>query len=132
MEKIGLTRSIATLMESVQLATKLECSFEISENIDLIPIAIQTHIFRIIQECINNTIKHSGATGLKLVINKKNNDYVLQYQDNGSGLKIKKQHLGIGLQSIQERVKIINGTIDIESGNEGGFILFLKFKSPKV
>jgi two-component system NarL family sensor kinase len=132
LEKIGLTRSIATIMESVQSATKLECSFEIAEKTDLLPLSVQTHIFRIIQECINNTIKHSGATGLKLMIQEKNDDYVLNYQDNGAGFKIKKYHIGIGLQSIQERAKIIYGTIDIDGGNENGFKLILKFSNTKA
>ena len=129
LEKIGLGRSVAALMESVQVATKMECSFEISNTIEELPIAIQTHLFRIIQECNKNTIKHSGATGLKLSIVEKGGEFVLLYQDNGTGLKIKKQQIGIGLLSMQERAKIINGSIDIDDKAEKGFKLMLKFKS---
>lgn len=129
LEKIGLGRSVAALMESVQLATKMECSFEISDVVEKLTIATQTHLFRIIQECTNNTIKHSGATGLKISIVEKGGEFVMVYQDNGTGLKIKKQHLGIGLLSMQERAKIINGSIDIDDKAEKGFKLILKFKS---
>lgn len=128
LETIGLARSVATLMENIQSATKLECSFDIANQVEQLPIAIQTHVFRIIQECTNNTIKHSGATGLKISITQKAGEFVFIYQDNGSGLKIKKHHLGIGLLSMQERSKIINGTIDIDDKAEKGFKLILKFK----
>lgn len=128
LEKIGLGRSVAALMESIQSATKMECSFEISNEIEALPIAIQTHLFRIIQECTNNTIKHSGASGLKLSISEKSGEFLLLYQDNGTGLKMKKQHPGIGLLSMQERAKIINGSIDIDDKVEKGFKLILKFK----
>lgn len=129
LEKIGLGRSVAALMESVQAATKMECSFEISDAVEKLTIATQTHLFRIIQECTNNTIKHSGATGLKISIAEKGGDFIFVYQDNGTGLKIKKQNLGIGLLSMQERAKIINGSIDIDDKAEKGFKLILKFKS---
>ncbi len=132
LEKIGLDRSVAALMESIQGATKMECSSEITEEVQLLPIHTQTHLFRIIQECANNTIKHSGATGLKISITENNRDFVLTYQDNGSGLKVKKNHLGIGLLSMQERAKIINGSFDIDEKLEKGFKLILKFRSPKT
>ena len=128
LEKIGLGRSVAALMESIQSATKMECSFEIPNGVEALPISIQTHLFRIIQECTNNTIKHSGASGLKLSISEKGEEFALLYQDNGTGIKNKKQHLGIGLLSMQERAKIINGSIDIDDKVEKGFKLILKFK----
>ncbi len=128
LEKIGLARSVAALMESIQSAIKLECSFEITDSVELLPVTIKTHIFRIIQECTNNTIKHSQATGLKISIIEKSGEFILLYLDNGIGLKIKKQHLGIGLLSIHERTKIINGTIDIDDKADKGFKLIIKFR----
>jgi len=129
--KIGLSRLIAVLMENIQSNTSLECSFEVTEDAQYLPLNIQTHIFRIIQECTNNTIKHSGATGLKISITEKNNDYTLLYQDNGKGIKIKTDNNGIGLNAIRERAKIIDGTIEIDEKAEKGFKLILRFKSVK-
>lgn len=131
LEKIGLTRAIASLMENVQNATKLECSYEITEKEKELPIDIKTHIYRIIQECTNNTIKHSGATGLKISIQEKDGKFVLIYQDNGAGIKVKKDHIGIGLLSMQERAKIINGYLEIDDKTQKGFKLILKFKPLK-
>ncbi len=128
LEKIGLTRAIASLMENIQNATKLECSYEITEKEKELSIDVKTHLYRIIQECTNNTIKHSGASGLKITIKEKEGEYRLKYLDNGSGLKTKKDHVGIGLLSMQERAKIINGYLEIDDKTQKGFKLILKFK----
>lgn len=127
LEKIGLVRSIARLSENIQSSANIECSFDITEKVELLNIATKTHIYRILQECTNNTIKHSKASALKIEITENNGDYVLQYQDNGIGLN-GKQKSGLGLLSIKERAKIINGQVNIEDKLNKSFKLTLKFK----
>jgi signal transduction histidine kinase len=129
LEKIGLIRSVASLMQDLQSVKGLECSYEIDESVLTLSINIQTNIYRIIQECVNNTIKHSGATGLKVSIIKTNDEYEFLYLDNGIGIKNKRKSEGIGLLSILERAKILNGSVEIDDKNEKGFKLILKFKN---
>lgn len=126
LEKIGLVRSIARLMENVQNASKLECSFEVSDRVDTLPIGTKTHLYRILQECTNNTIKHAKASALKISISEKNDEFLLIYQDNGIGLTTKQKN-GLGLLSIKERAKIINGTVSFEDKLNKSFKLTLKF-----
>ncbi|MES2132082.1 MAG: sensor histidine kinase [Bacteroidota bacterium] len=127
LEKIGLVRSIASLSESVQSSTGIECSFDITEAVETLSLTVKTHLYRILQECTNNTIKHSGATALKISISEKNNEFTLVYQDNGSGLG-NKQHKGLGLLSLDKRVKMINGSVHTEDKPSKSFKLTLKFK----
>lgn len=126
LEKIGLVRSIARLTENIQSSTKTECSFDVSEKVDELPIYTKTHIYRILQECTNNTIKHAKASALKISITEKNNEFNLVYQDNGIGLTTKQKN-GLGLLSIQERAKIINGVVNFENRTNKSFKLTLKF-----
>lgn len=128
LEKIGLSRAIANLLENVQANTQLQCSFEIDESVEKSSLQTKTHLFRIIQECINNTIKHANASALKLTIQERNGYFELSYKDNGQGLKIRKNHLSLGLQSIQERAKIIHGNLELSEKSEKGFRLILTFK----
>jgi signal transduction histidine kinase len=128
LEKIGLVRAVASLMQELQNVKGLECSYDIDEAILEASKDIQTNIYRIIQECVNNTIKHAGATGLKVTINKAGNEYLMTYVDNGTGIKNKRNVPGIGLLSINERAKIINGHVEIDEKNDKGFRLMLKFK----
>ena len=128
LEKIGLTRSIARLTEGIQESTKIESSFDITEKIEDLPLQTKTHIYRIVQECSNNTIKHAQATALKIEISEKNNEFVLIYQDNGIGLS-NKQKSGLGLLSIAERTKIINGSFNFENKTNKSFKLTVKFSA---
>lgn len=128
LEKIGLARSVAALMTAVQNSTNLECSFDIADEVQQLTILVQTHLFRILQECVNNTLKHSNASGLKIVIEKKGNEFTLTYQDNGKSAKSKKKMDGIGLLSIKERANIIGAMIHANDITEKGFKLVLKFK----
>lgn len=126
LEKIGLVRSIARLMENMQASSKLECSFDVTKRVDDLSITTKTHIYRILQECTNNTIKHANASALKISISENDNDFVLIYQDNGIGLT-EKQKNGLGILSIQERTKIINGSVSFENKSNKSFKLTLKF-----
>ena len=129
LEKIGLVRSVARLVENIQASTKLECSFEVADDVDQLPINTKTHLYRILQECVNNTIKHSGASALKISITKKNDEFELIYQDNGKGIEDQKEINGIGMFSIKERAKIIHGTLHFNDKNQKGFKLILKFRN---
>lgn len=129
LEKIGLKRAIAGLAESVQNNHHIECSFDVNENADQIPSETATHVFRIIQECLNNTIKHSGSSALKIAIsNKDTNNFELVYMDNGNWKNTNLKDPGVGLLSIRERSKIIKGHLEIDENNNKGFKLNLKFK----
>ena len=128
LEKIGLVRSIARLTEGIQSSTKIECSFDISENVETLSLQTKTHIYRILQECSNNTIKHAKASALKIEITEHNHEFVLVYQDNGIGINAKQKN-GLGLLSIKERAKIINGVVNFENKTNKSFKLTLKFSA---
>lgn len=128
LEKIGLIRSIARLMENIQSSSKIECSFDVTEKVEEMSLQTKTHIYRILQECTNNTIKHAQATALKTSITEKNNEFTLVYQDNGIGM-LSKQKNGLGLLSIKERAKIINGSVNFEDKTNKSFKLTLKFSA---
>jgi len=122
LEKIGLTRSVARLVENIQSATNIECSFDISEKVEDLNLTVKTHLYRIIQESRNNTIKHSEASALKISIIEKNKSLQLIYQDNGKGLSDESRN-GLGLLSIIERSKMLNASISISDKNSKGFKL---------
>ncbi len=128
LEKIGLVRSIARLMENIQSSTNIECSFDVTETVETLPIQTKTHIYRILQECTNNTIKHAKASALKTSIAEKNGEFIVIYQDNGIGISSKQKN-GLGLLSIKERAKIINGSVNFEDKTNKSFKLTLKFEA---
>ena len=132
LEKIGLVRSIARLSDLIQKSTKIECSFEIDNGIDDLSIETRTHLYRIIQECINNTIKHSHASALKIELNKDNDHFTLTYRDNGTGFNESEIQKGLGFYSIKERTRMINGEVQISDNGGKGFKLIVKFIANRV
>jgi signal transduction histidine kinase/Flp pilus assembly protein TadD len=127
LEKIGLSRSLASLMEKVQESTGIVCSLELFKEIESLPIDTKTQIYRIIQECVNNTIKHAQASALKILVYKQDENFMLEYKDNGIGMRdVPNADSGIGILTIKERGNKLNGKVSFIS-NANGFRLILKF-----
>lgn len=85
-------------------------------------------VFRILQEFISNTIKHSKATNLDVVLHYKKEVLEITAADNGVGFEIHETNQnGIGLQNIKTRAKLINATIDFSSQPNKGTILKINY-----
>jgi len=81
-------------------------------------------VYRILQEIIQNTIKHAQATTLSIEISKENKDMLIRTADDGVGFdikKIKRDHkLGLGVLGIQSRVDFLNGSMSINPESKRG------------
>ncbi len=75
------------------------------------------HLLRIIQELLQNIIKHSGASDAIVQLSYNDNRIYLAVEDNGRGFEMEKISFkkGIGLKNIEARIKILNGTMDIQT-----------------
>ncbi|MEQ9465906.1 MAG: histidine kinase [Ekhidna sp.] len=80
---------------------------------------IHISLYRIAQESINNAIKHSKATELKVSMSEFDDHVGFFISDNGVGFKMDQATSGNGIKNMRERVKIVNGTIDIHSSRRG-------------
>lgn len=76
-------------------------------------------IYRIVQEGINNIIKHAQATKASVFLSMENHTLTLIIADNGHGFDIAAAKEGIGLRTISERVAGMNGTLDLQSNEQG-------------
>lgn len=124
--KLGLERSLASLIEKTQESTGIVCSLYIKKELTSLTKETETQIYRILQECINNTIKHANATALKISIKESPNDIVIKYQDNGIGIdEASSSQEGIGLLTIRERAIKINGKVSVSSSQGKGYQLQL-------
>jgi signal transduction histidine kinase len=77
----------------------------------------ETVLYRVIQECVNNVIKHSGANNLDISLIKDNDGISATVEDNGQGFNtMDRQKIeGIGLKNIRSRVEFLKGTVDFDS-----------------
>ncbi len=86
---------------------------------------VETVLYRIIQECVNNVIKHSAANSLDISLIKDNDGISATIEDNGKGFHVaeKQKGEGIGLKNIQTRVNYLKGSIDIDSAPGRGTLI---------
>lgn len=80
---------------------------------------IEISIYRILQELINNMVKHSKATNALVQINHHENKLYITVEDNGKGFDTNKTNTGIGLQNIVSRINFLKGNLDTFSDHNG-------------
>jgi PAS domain S-box-containing protein len=87
-----------------------------------LPTEIGLCLFRVLQEALHNAVKHSRVKRVAVRLAEQSNEVHLIVSDSGTGFDVEaaKQGKGLGLTSMQERVRLMNGTISIESKPMGG------------
>lgn len=88
-------------------------------------ITVETVLYRIIQECVHNTMKHSGATTLDISLIRDKDGISGTIEDNGRGFTISETSDGIGLKNISTRIGYLKGTVDIDSSPGRGTLIAL-------
>lgn len=133
LERLGFTKTIKSIINEVSKSTDLNFVFE-TDNVDnIISKESEINLFRVVQECISNIIKHSGATEVILKVSKTIENIIILIIDNGRGFEVGSKEYtearsGYGLSGILERIKYMNGDIKIDS--ELGKGTTLKFIIP--
>jgi signal transduction histidine kinase len=134
LEKLGLTAAIRGLVTRVAASSDIRFSAEINLVDGLFPQEIEISIYRIVQEALNNTIKHSKATQGRVLVTSNAETLDLLIEDNGRGFTLpdgraaQQSHKGFGLLGIAERVRMLGGRVVIESapGHGSRIQIFLK------
>ena len=129
---IGIIESIKQLLFSLEKTGRYTTRFSTSDHFHILDPNTDIILYRMIQEIINNIIKHAAANIIEVTINSDPEITTLIISDNGQGFDweiLKKDSPGIGLQNIANRAKLINGSIDIKSEPGNGTIITLYIKS---
>ena len=113
---------IKTLIETQTKAYQLKYKIDFSENInwDKVPNKTKIHIYRIVQESLQNIYKHASASLVRISFILKNNVICLTITDDGSGFDVNKAKKGIGIKNITSRVDEIQGKLVINSEKDKG------------
>ena len=85
----------------------------------------ETILYRIIQECVNNTIKHAEATELDISLINDEDGISVTIEDNGKGFAYDplQENEGIGLSNIRSRIQFLKGTVDFDSAPGKGTLV---------
>jgi two-component system, NarL family, sensor kinase len=120
-----LSESIIFHLNLIKKGGQLETSFE-KEGIERpLDSDIKIIVIRIIQEALNNIIKHAAAKTITVLLFYLPEKSILTIKDNGKGFKQKDRFKGMGIQSMIRRARMINADFSIKSLPEGGTIIRL-------
>ncbi len=138
LEVLGLTTSIKTLVRAIRQHYKLKIIIRLG-NLDSIKFQGDViNLYRIIQEGLTNITKHAQATEVIITAKRLKNRLIVEIRDNGKGIKkIKQQYAtsnlkGLGLSTMRERAKLLNGDININFKSGKGTSIFLDIPIGKV
>ena len=85
-------------------------------------------VYRIVQELINNTMKHAAAKTAVVQVTKTDGHLSVTVEDDGKGFTaMLQQSTGIGWSNIKNRVEFLKGTLDVQSEREKGTSVYLEF-----
>lgn len=115
--KLGLYEAVEDLFEHIGDTTGLNAECTINGSRDRLPENKEIMLYRIIQEMVNNTLKHAEAKTIALSIDIESNLLKISYSDDGKGFDYEKmlEKETLGLNSIQSRVNFLNGNFFIET-----------------
>lgn len=115
-EFFGLVNAVQELCSNHDLLAKMKIAIKESPGFPRLPIQQEFAIFRIIQEFINNALKHSKADSLQIEFTCNENTVLIFMSDNGIGFDLKKLHdRGMGLNNVRSRIRPYNGEVEIIS-----------------
>lgn len=131
LEDIGISRALENLIN--QLDESYEKTY-IFGNIDDISNKLnqdqEVNVFRIIQECLSNIIKHAKADSAKVTLINNSTQILISIKDNGIGFDFSERYndfRSLGLKTIKERVRFLKGTLKIDSEKGEGTTFNIQF-----
>lgn len=123
----GLVKALNNFIENINETGKMLITAEYN-SLAKFPAEYEIHIYRMIQEIIHNSVKHSGATICSLLFKLEENKLKIFFSDNGKGFdhsQLSKRNPGFGLQNILSRTEIMEGElfIDTKPGHGVNYII---------
>ncbi len=127
LDRLGLTKALQSLVTRAESSSEIKFKM-FMDNIDnLFQKDLEINIYRIMQEGINNVIKHSGASSVVIMVSKDNTEVCLSVEDDGKGFNAgennRSEKSGFGLSGINERASILGGKITIDTSPGKGTVL---------
>ncbi|MEQ9262923.1 MAG: sensor histidine kinase [Owenweeksia sp.] len=120
----GLQPALHELAEDINISMQVQLILEADEDVFEEDKTRQSSLYRVIQEVVNNMLKHSEATEIRLLLKKQSSGIDLRISDNGKGFDTAKIEAGEGLgwSNIFSRIRLMNGRVDVRSSYTGTIV----------
>lgn len=129
LDDLGLTSALHWYAQGFTKRSGVEVQLELSPTLGRLPADYERAYFRIVQECLTNVRRHSGATVAKIRISRDEHGTRLEVTDNGRGMpgltpatNDVVAFLGVGIAGMRERVRQLGGLLEISSTSQGSVV----------
>ena len=121
MDAHGLVSALETLALRASRESGVKISLQYKSRVLVSDNETATHVYRIVQEAINNAIKHAGASKITMLLEADEHEAIIEIQDDGCGLP-ENLHTrqGLGMRTMYHRCKVFGGSLDIYTEDDGG------------
>jgi signal transduction histidine kinase len=132
LEEAGLVSTLDWYIPTVERQTGLVLHYLKSGTVFPLEGGASVHVYRVLQEALNNVSRHSGAKEAWVRLNFSEDALELEVEDHGKGIVAGKNGRGIGLVAMRERAEIIGGTLELLQPANGGTTVRLRIERQKV
>jgi signal transduction histidine kinase len=136
LERAGLTQTLRGTIRRISENSSIAFASHVDDIDGLFDNESDIHIYRILQEALNNVLKHSQATEATIVVKKEADAVSIAVRDNGRGVSsdvvdgTELSRAGFGLSGIEERARILHGKAFFDSNSGQGFRLTVEIPLP--
>jgi PAS domain S-box-containing protein len=126
-EQLGLTAAMEQLLEQFREASQVPVVSRLENIDDAFGADHLTHVYRLVQEALNNISKHARATQVKMLVERDLHVVRIRIEDNGCGFDPElMHHAGLGLISMTERAHMLGGQVQVVSHPGGGTMVIIE------
>jgi PAS domain S-box-containing protein len=125
LDESGLPSALQWYVQGLADRSGLDIDLDIPEHFERLSPEMEVVIFRIVQECLTNTHRHSGSKTARIVVARKGENVYVEVQDHGKGMsrerlaEVQSHGTGVGLRGMRERAHQLHGDLSIESNSLG-------------
>ena len=132
LEEAGLEATLDWYIPTVERQTGLALHYEKSGQAFPIETSAGVHLYRIVQEALNNVSRHSGVQEAWVRLKFSADALELEVEDRGKGFGVKAGQRGIGLVGMRERAELVGGRLEVSQSGQEGTQVRLKISREKV
>ena len=126
LEEAGLERTIEWYLSTLERQLDVAVSYERSGTPSVVDSAIGIHVYRVLQEALNNVARHSGSRQAWVRLRFEAHALELEVEDHGKGFGTTVVRRGLGLVAMRERAELVGGTLEFVRPHEGGTLVRLR------
>ncbi|MFD2369529.1 histidine kinase [Brevibacillus sp. GCM10020057] len=134
LDDLGLLPALRSLMKRVEKSFDIQVELHVQGERRRYTAAIETALYRIIQEAMTNTAKYARASQLGIVFDDRDKEILVTIVDDGVGFEVEKtlhEGKGLGVFGMKERAQLLGGTVDIRSAPDEGTTVIVRIPVSK-